>query len=93
VSLTSSRVIDIVAGPTALAALRRTEPDIHLIKQVEQDKTGGTGGLAGLRTAGPGISPGFPSVGIIPIRQLLSWLLSGCKNSEDSLGSEGSRDR
>jgi hypothetical protein len=61
-----------------------TEPDLHLIKQVEQ--------VARLALeARPRLFAGIPSVRItsaaevlaFPIRQLLSWLLSGCKNSQN----------
>jgi len=62
---------------------RRTEPDLHLIKQVEQVTISALKGPA-WRFAG------IPSTGItdavnvlvFPIWQLLPWLLFGCRNSQ-----------
>jgi hypothetical protein len=62
---------------------RRTEPDLHLIKQVEQVRISALKGPA-WRFAG------IPSTGItdavnvlvFPIWQLLPWLLFGCRNSQ-----------
>src|SRR6201984_3754468 len=58
------------------------EPDVHLIKQVEQVTTPALEGPCGA-------SPGFRALGvtdaveilIFMIWQLLHWLLFGCKNS------------
>jgi len=62
---------------------RRTEPDLHLIKRVEQVTISALKGPA-WRFAG------IPSTGItdavnvlvFPIWQLLPWLLFGCRNSQ-----------
>jgi hypothetical protein len=62
---------------------RETEPDVQLIKQVEQVTTSALEGLA-WRFAG------IPSMGVADaaeilvflIWQLLHWLLFGCKNSQ-----------
>ena len=66
------------------------EPDTHLKKQV------GTGGKVGLGTAGPALRRDSQrrdhrviEILVFPIRQLLSWLLSGCINSENRHGSVG----
>jgi hypothetical protein len=68
----------------------RTEPDLHPIKQEEQ--------VARLALeAPPRLFAGIPSVRItsavevlvFPIPQLLSWLLFGCKNSENCHGAWG----
>src|SRR5580692_8670807 len=70
--------------PTVLQPTAGTEPDLDLIKQVEQVT----------RSALEGPAPrfaGVPSVGITGagevlvflISQLLHWLLFGCKNSQE----------
>jgi hypothetical protein len=80
-------LVDISLQKTAKTATRvgrRTEPDLDLIKQVEQVPTSGLEGPA-WRFAG------IPSTGITHavevlvflIWQLLNWLLFGCKNSQE----------
>jgi hypothetical protein len=75
---------------------RETEPDVQLIKQVEQVTTSALEGLA-WRFAG------IPSMGVADaaeilvflIWQLLHWLLFGCKNSQkgpDDLLAKGQSD-
>ena len=68
---------------TASRAVERTEPDVHLIKQVEQVIT--------LALEGPTWPfARIPSIGVIDaveilvflIWQLPHWLLFGCKNSQ-----------
>ena len=80
-------LVDISLQKTAKTATRvggRSEPDLDLIKQVEQVTTSDLEGPA-WRFAG------IPSVGITHgvevfvflIWQLLNWLLFGCKNSQE----------
>src|SRR5580693_4565364 len=72
------------APPTVLQPTAGTEPDLDLIKQVEQ--------VTRLALEGPAPRfAGVPSVGITGavevlvflISQLLHWLLFGCKNSQE----------
>jgi hypothetical protein len=61
---------------------RRTEPDLHLIKHVEQVRFGfERAGLALRRDSKHG-DHGRGTVLVFPIWQLLPWLLSGCRNSQ-----------
>jgi hypothetical protein len=80
-------LVDISLQKTVKTATRvggRTEPDLDLIKQVEQVTTSDLEGPAWR-------FPGIPSVGITHavevlvflIWQLLDWLLVGCRNSQE----------
>jgi hypothetical protein len=68
---------------TASRAVGRTEPDVHLIKQVEQVTTSALEGLAS-RFAG------IPSMGVTVAAEILvflfwqlpHWLLFGCKKQQ-----------
>jgi hypothetical protein len=77
-------VIWVQIAKTAGRALGRTEPDVHLIKQVEQVTKSALGGPTWR-------FPRVPSMGVTDaveillflIWQLLYWLLFGCKNSQN----------
>jgi hypothetical protein len=77
-------VIWVQIAKTAGRAVGRTEPDVHLIEQVEQVTTSALKGPT-WRFAG------IPSMGVTEaveilvflIWQLLHWLLFGCKNSQN----------
>jgi hypothetical protein len=73
------------APPTVLQRLGRTEPDVHLIKQVEQATTWLWKGPAWRFAGNPSVRI-RDAVEILAflIWQLLHWLLFGCKNSQDS---------
>jgi hypothetical protein len=62
---------------------RRTEPDLHLIKQVEQVTISALEGPA-WRFAGISSTRIADAVKVLvfPIWQLLPWLLFGCRNSQ-----------
>ena len=62
----------------------RTEPDVHLIKQVEQVTTSALGGPAWrfARVPSMGVTDAVEIL-VFLIWQLLHWLLFGCKNSEE----------
>jgi hypothetical protein len=78
-------VIWVQIAKTASRAVGRTEPDVHLKKQVEQVTTSALEGPT-WRVAR------IPSMGVTAaaeilvflIWQLLHWLLFGCKNSQNS---------
>jgi hypothetical protein len=81
-------LVDISLQKTVKTATRvggRTEPDLDLIKQVEQVATSDLEGPPAWRFAE------IPSMGITHavevlvflISQLLNWLLFGCKNSQE----------
>jgi hypothetical protein len=69
---------------TAGRAVGRTEPDVHLIKQVEQVTTSALGGPAWrfARVPSMGVTDAVEIL-LFLIWQLLHWLLFGCKNSQN----------
>ena len=66
----------------------RTEPDVHLIKQVEQVTTSALGGPTWLQDSEHGVTASVEIL-VFLIWQLLNWLLPGCKNSQTSRRGRG----
>jgi hypothetical protein len=76
-------VIWVQITTTAGRAVGRTEPDVHLIKQVEQVTKAALGGPTRRFPGIPSIRvPDAPKILVFLIWQLLHWLLFGCKNSQ-----------
>jgi hypothetical protein len=76
-------VIWVQIAKTASRAVERTEPDVHLIKQVEQVTTSALEGPTWrfARIPSMGVTDAVEIL-VFLIRQLLHWLLFGCKNSQ-----------
>jgi hypothetical protein len=69
---------------TAGRAVGRTEPDVHLVKQVEQVTTSAFGRTdVAFRLDCEHGGHGRAEILLFLIWQLLHWLLSGCKNSQN----------
>ena len=66
----------------------KTQPDVHLIKQVEQVTTSALGGPTWLQDSEHGVTASVEIL-VFLIWQLLNWLLPGCKNSQTSRRGRG----
>ncbi len=77
-------VIWVQIAKTAGRAVERTEPDVHLIKQVEQVTKSALEGPMWrfARIPSMGVTDAVEIL-VFLIWQLLHWLLFGCKNSQN----------
>ena len=77
-----------IAPPTVL----RTEPDLHLLKQVEQVTKFALEGPPRRFTRLPSMGiTGAVKVLVLPILRSLAWLLFRCKEQQKQPGAEGNR--